>query len=101
MLKALVCRFALDDSGSGMSSFAYLKNLQVDYLKIDGSVVKNCARDPINLAMVKSVNDVAQLMGIQTIAEWVEDDQTLVVLKTLGVNYAQGFAVAKPQPLGK
>ncbi|WP_146879601.1 EAL domain-containing protein [Colwellia sp. C1TZA3] len=98
-LKALGCRFALDDFGSGMSSFGYLKNLPVDYLKIDGSFVKDCARDPVDLAMVKSVNDVGHVMDMQTIAEWVEDEQTLAVLKTLGVNYVQGYAVGKPQPL--
>ena len=100
-LKVLGCRFALDDFGSGMCSFAYLKNLRVDYLKIDGSLVRNCDRDPIDLAMVKSVNDVAQVMNMQTIAEWVEDDQTLAVLKTLEVDYVQGYAVGKPQPLRK
>jgi diguanylate cyclase (GGDEF)-like protein len=100
-LKALGCRFALDDFGSGMSSFGYLKNLPVDFLKIDGSFVKDCAQDPIDLAMVKSVNDVGHVMKMETIAEWVEDKQTLNALKTLGVDYVQGYAVDKPQPLFK
>lgn len=98
-LKELGCRFALDDFGSGMSSFGYLKNLPVDYLKIDGSLVRDCARDPIDLAMVKSINDIGHIMQMETIAEWVEDEQTQEVLKTLGVDYVQGYAMGKPQAL--
>lgn len=98
-LKELGCRFALDDFGSGMSSFSYLKNLPVDYLKIDGSFVKDCAKDVIDLALVKSVNDIGHVMNMKTIAEWVEDEATLEVLKILGVDYVQGYAVDKPQAL--
>ncbi len=99
LFKGLGCRFALDDFGSGMSSFAYLKNLPVDYLKIDGGFVKDIARDPIDLAMVRSINEIGHTMGLKTIAEFVEDGQILSMLEALGVDYAQGFHIARPQPL--
>jgi diguanylate cyclase (GGDEF)-like protein/PAS domain S-box-containing protein len=92
-------RFALDDFGSGLSSFAYLKNMPVDYLKIDGAFVKNLEHDIFDYAMVKAINDVGQVMGKQTIAEFVENDAILEKLKELGVDYAQGYGIGKPQPL--
>lgn len=95
-LKALGCRFALDDFGSGLSSFAYLKTLPVDYLKIDGVFVKDIESDPIDLAMVKSINDIGKVMGKQTIAEFVENEFILERLKEIGVDYAQGFHISKP-----
>ena len=98
-LKRLGCRFALDDFGSGLSSFGYLKNLSVDYLKIDGMFVKGMVDDPIDYAMVKSINDIGQVMGIQTIAEFVENDAIMRMLSEIGVSYAQGYSVGKPQPL--
>ena len=98
-LKQLGCRFALDDFGSGMSSFAYLKTLPVDYLKIDGCFVKDIVTDQVASAMVEAINRIGQVMGIQTIAEFVENDAILEKISTLGVNYAQGYGVAKPQPL--
>jgi len=98
-LKQLGCRFALDDFGSGLSSFTYLKRLPVDYLKIDGSFVREIANDPISYAMVKSINDIGHVMGKQTIAEFVETPAILEELKTLGVDYAQGYGIARPQPL--
>jgi EAL domain-containing protein (putative c-di-GMP-specific phosphodiesterase class I) len=98
-LKRLGCVFALDDFGSGMSSFNYLRNLGVDYLKIDGAFVVDAARDPINRAMVDAINRVGRTIGIRTIAEWVEDDATLAVMREIGVDYVQGFGVARPQPL--
>jgi diguanylate cyclase (GGDEF)-like protein/PAS domain S-box-containing protein len=98
-LKKLGCHFALDDFGSGLSSFAYLKNLPVDYLKIDGMFVKDIVDDPIDHAMVKSINEIGQVMGMQTIAEFVENDKIKVMLKEIGVNYAQGYGIGKPQPL--
>jgi len=98
-LKDLGCRFALDDFGSGLSSFAYLKNLPVDYLKIDGFFVKDMAQDPIHHAMVKSINEVAKVMGKQTIAEFVETDEVYNLLCEMGVDYAQGYAISPPIPL--
>jgi len=97
-LKGLGCQFALDDFGSGLSSFAYLKNLPVDYLKIDGMFVKDIADDPIDYAMVKSINEIGQVMGMQTIAECVENDAIKGILKKIGVNYVQGNGIGKPQP---
>ncbi len=95
-LRQYGCQFALDDFGSGLSSFAYLKNLSVDYLKIDGMFVKDIADDPIDYAMVKSINEIGQVMGMQTIAEFVEKDETKGMLKAMGVNYVQGFGIGKP-----
>jgi diguanylate cyclase (GGDEF)-like protein/PAS domain S-box-containing protein len=97
-LKNLGCHFALDDFGSGLSSFAYLKILPVDYLKIDGMFVKDIVADPIDLAMVKSINEIGQVMGMQTIAEFVENDVIKGILKEIGVNYAQGYGIEKPKP---
>ena len=98
-IKALGCRFALDDFGSGISSFGYLKTLPVDYLKIDGVFVKDIVEDPIDLAMVKSINEIGQVMGMKTIAEFVENDEIKMKLKTIGVNYGQGYGLGKPVPL--
>jgi EAL domain-containing protein (putative c-di-GMP-specific phosphodiesterase class I) len=98
-LKTLGCRFSLDDFGSGLSSFAYLKALPVDYLKIDGVFVRDIASNVINRAMVKAINEVGHVMGIQTIAEYVEDENVLSVVRELGVDYAQGDAVGKVRPL--
>jgi len=98
-LRDFGCKFALDDFGSGLSSFAYLRNLPVDYLKIDGVFVKDIAVDPISLAMVKSINEIGHVMGMQTIAEFVEDDAILAKLAEIGVDYAQGYGIAKPVPI--
>jgi diguanylate cyclase (GGDEF)-like protein/PAS domain S-box-containing protein len=97
-LKALGCHFALDDFGSGMSSFAYLKNLPVDYLKIDGVFIKDIVTDAITAEMVEAIARIASVMGIQTIAEFVENDAILLKLKALGVDYAQGYGIAQPWP---
>jgi EAL domain-containing protein (putative c-di-GMP-specific phosphodiesterase class I) len=93
------CRFALDDFGTGLSSFAYLKNLPVDFVKIDGTFVKDIEDDSLNLAMVRSINEIAKLLGKQTIAEFVENDQILTRLRAMGVDYVQGYGVGRPQPL--
>ncbi|MCW9048383.1 MAG: EAL domain-containing protein [Gammaproteobacteria bacterium] len=98
-LRKLGCKSALDDFGSGMSSFAYLKNFPIDYLKIDGVFVKDIISDPIDNAMVKSINDIGHVLGLKTIAEYVEDEEILVRLKELGVDEAQGYHIAKPQSL--
>jgi diguanylate cyclase (GGDEF)-like protein len=97
-LRELGCGFSLDDFGSGMSSFGYLKHLPVDHLKIDGAFVRNIAGDPIDRAMVEAINKVGHIMGITTIAECVERPETLTVLQEIGVDYAQGFAIARPHP---
>jgi diguanylate cyclase (GGDEF)-like protein/PAS domain S-box-containing protein len=99
LLKRRGFRFALDDFGTGMSSFTYLKRLPVDYLKIDGSFVSNMVHDPVNKAMVESINEIGHLMGLQTIAEYVENDETLEQLIDIGVDYAQGFGIVRPMPL--
>jgi diguanylate cyclase (GGDEF)-like protein/PAS domain S-box-containing protein len=96
VLKDMGAHFALDDFGSGISSFAYLKNLRVDYLKIDGSFIRDTRDDPVNYAMVEIVNQIGHVMDIRTIAESVEQLSVLAKLKELGVDYAQGFAIAEP-----
>jgi diguanylate cyclase (GGDEF)-like protein/PAS domain S-box-containing protein len=98
-LKAKGCRFILDDFGSGLSSFAYLKDLSMDFLKIDGEFVQNMVDDRVKRAMVESINQIGHVMGLQTIAEWVENRQTLEVLKEMGVDFAQGYWLCRPQPL--
>ena len=95
-LHAIGCRFSLDDFGSGLSSFAYLKNLQVDFLKIDGMFVKNIVDNKIDRAMVESINNIGHVMGIHTIAEFAENEEIIDVLKEIGVDYAQGYGVAMP-----
>jgi diguanylate cyclase (GGDEF)-like protein/PAS domain S-box-containing protein len=101
ILKPLGCRFALDDFGSGWSSFAYLKNLPVDYLKIDGSFVKDMMDDALDYIMVESINRIGHTLGMQTIAEFVENGNILEKLKDIGVDYAQGYSIDKPRPLSE
>ena len=98
-LKALGCRFALDDFGIGMSSFAYLKYLPVDYIKIDGVFVRDMADDPMDHAIVEAINRIAHILGLKTVAEFVEDATILERLRGIGVDYAQGYFVAKPEAL--
>ncbi|WGG50523.1 EAL domain-containing protein [Rugamonas sp. DEMB1] len=98
-LKLLGCRFSLDDFGSGLSSFAYLKALPVDFLKIDGIFIRDIANNPINRALVKAINEVGHVMGIRTVAEYVEDGPTLAMVRELGLDYAQGYAVGALRPL--
>ena len=98
-LKAIGCYFALDDFGSGLSSFAYLKNLPVDFLKIDGAFVKDIDTDPIARAMVASINTIGHEMGLKTVAEFVESQAILDCLRTIGVDFTQGYFQGRPQPL--
>ncbi len=99
VLRGMGCRFALDDFGRGISSFAYLKNLRVDYLKIDGMFVKDIAKDKIGHAMVESINHIGHIMGMQTIAEFVESQDVLEKLIDLGVDHVQGYQLGYPRPL--
>ncbi|MBL1275913.1 MAG: DUF1631 family protein [Ectothiorhodospiraceae bacterium] len=98
-VKKTGCRFSLDDFGTGMSSYAYLKNLPVDFIKIDGIFVKDLVNNKSDYAVVKSICEIGHFMGMEVIAEYVENDQTLQVLRDIGVDYAQGFGIEKPHPL--
>jgi EAL domain-containing protein (putative c-di-GMP-specific phosphodiesterase class I) len=98
-LRDMGCRFALDDFGVGLSSFSYLKNLAVDYLKLDGCFVKNMINDNIDSAMVKAINQIGHTMDIRTIAEFVENEATLKAVRDIGVDYAQGYVIAMPAPI--
>ncbi len=100
-LKKRGCFFSLDDFGSGMSSFAYLKNLPVDYLKIDGSFVQDIVTDPIDFAMVRAINEIGHVMGLETIAEYVSGDDICEKLRELGVDYGQGYGLAFPVPMAE
>lgn len=101
ILKAIGIRFSLDDFGTGLSSFAYLRTLPVDFLKIDGMFVRNIDRNIIDWTLVKSINDMGQIMGKQTIAEFVENEDIYNQLHEIGANYAQGYMLSKPCPLSE
>ncbi len=96
-LKELGCKFALDDFGTGLSSFGYLKHFPVDYLKIDGSFVKEILHDPIDREMVRSINEIGHLTGKQTIAEFAENEEIITMLRGMGIDYAQGYGVSEPK----
>ncbi|MGK0442862.1 MAG: diguanylate cyclase (GGDEF)-like protein [Pseudohongiellaceae bacterium] len=95
-VKRTGCKFSLDDFGTGMSSYEYLQKLPVDYLKIDGVFIKDVVDNKKNYALVKSINELGHFLGIETIAEYVEDQEILDVLKEIGVDYAQGYGIEKP-----
>ena len=97
-IRARGCKFSLDDFGTGQSSFSYLKNLPVDYLKIDGSFVKSIVEDSVSLSMVSAINQVGHAMNLKTVAEFVENDNILERLREVGIDYAQGYAIDEPQP---
>lgn len=99
VLREKGCRFSLDDFGSGLSSFSYLKALPIDFLKIDGQFVREIAEDPVSSAMVAAINQMSHAMGLKTIAEYVENRAIKSQLSSLGVDYGQGFGIAKPRLL--
>jgi len=100
-LRARGCRFILDDFGSGLSSFRYLKSLDIEFLKIDGEIVREVATDPIQREMVAAIHRIGESMGIQTIGEWVENSEIEQTLTEIGVDYAQGWEIGRPEPLAE
>ena len=96
-IKKIGCKFSLDDFGSGNASYQYLKNLPVDFIKIDGEFVKDINNNPNDYALVKSIKEIARLMGKWTIAEYAENDEIIAILKEIGVDYAQGYGVSEPK----
>jgi len=99
VLREKGCRFSLDDFGSGLSSFSYLKTLPIDFLKIDGQFVREIVEDPVSKAIVAAINQMSHAMGLQTIAEYVENRAIKTQLGSLGVDYGQGFGIEKPKLL--
>lgn len=100
-LRAMGVRFALDDFGSGMASFGYLKELPVDYLKIDGSFVRDITSDPRDRAFVEAIHNIGKTMSMSTVAEFIEDDATFALLAEIGIDYGQGYGLARPAPLSE
>jgi diguanylate cyclase (GGDEF)-like protein len=98
-LRRLGCKFSLDDFGSGLSSFGYLSNLEIDFLKIDGHFITNILTDPVNRSIVGAINEIGHVMGIHTIAEFVENEAVVLELARIGVDYLQGYGIHKPEPL--
>ena len=99
IMREMGCRFSLDDFGAGLSSFGYLKQLPVDYLKIDGSFIREVTTDEVSLSMVEAICQIARTMGLQSIAEYVGDEATVEILRRTGVDYVQGFHIGKPVPI--
>jgi Amt family ammonium transporter len=95
-LRSKGCKFSLDDFGTGFSSFAYLKYLPVDYVKIDGTFVRDILKDPVDQAMVRSINQISHSLGKKTVAEFVESKEILEQIKRIGIDYAQGYYLGKP-----
>ena len=99
-MKAMGWKFEFDDFGTGLSSFAYLKNIPIDLLKLDGMFLRDIDTNPINFALVKSMYEIGCVMGKRTVAEFVESDAVLAKLREIGVHYAQGYRIGRPQPIG-
>jgi EAL domain-containing protein (putative c-di-GMP-specific phosphodiesterase class I) len=100
-LKTRGCKFSLDDFGTGVSSFVYLKTLPVDFLKIDGQFISHITHDAVNRSMVEAIGKVGRALGIATVAECVESEAVLTELRHIGVDYAQGFHLARPAPIAQ
>jgi EAL domain-containing protein (putative c-di-GMP-specific phosphodiesterase class I) len=98
-IKQMGCKFSLDDFGSGLSSFSYLKNMPVDNLKIDGMFIRDINTDPVNKVFVQAIHNISKIMGIKTTAEYVENEEILNCIKEIGIDYAQGYYISKPIPL--
>lgn len=98
-VKQMGCKFSLDDFGSGLSSFSYLKNMPVDNIKIDGIFIREINTDPVNKVFVESIHNISKIMGIKTTAEYVENEDILNCIKEIGIDYAQGYHIAKPRPI--
>lgn len=100
-IRSIGCRFALDDFGAGLSSFSYLKTIPVDYLKIDGSFVRDISEDSMNYTIVKAINEIGHVAGLRTVAEYVENEETLKLLRDIGVDLAQGYCIERPHSVNK
>ncbi len=98
-VKALGCKVALDDFGTGLSSFSYLKTLTADYLKIDGGFVRDMLQDPMDAAIVAAINNIGHVAGLKTIAEFVENTEIKSQLTEIGVDYAQGYGIHRPESI--
>ncbi|RYZ82735.1 MAG: EAL domain-containing protein, partial [Moraxellaceae bacterium] len=100
-LHRLGCSFSVDDFGSGFSSFAYLKDLPADYIKLDGSFIQNLHKDTIDQALVKAMIQVIQALGKKAVAEYVENEEILEILKSMGIDFVQGYHIGHPSPVEK
>ena len=100
-LNQLGCRFALDDFGAAFASFYYLKHLPFDYLKIDGEFVRGCVADRTDQLVIQAVVDIARGLGKRTVAEMVGDEETMTLVRNLGVDFVQGFHIGRPAPLAR
>ena len=100
-LNQLGCHFSIDDFGTGFSTFSYLKQLPAQHVKIDGSFVRDMLNDPIDLALVKAVNDISHSLDKHSVAEYVESKEIFEALKEIGIDYGQGYFIAKPMPIAQ